>query len=147
MSSDPRVADWLLMKTTFPVITAFCLYMTLVFLGPRLMQNRPAFSLKYPIILYNCVLVYWSVYMFYEVRRHLFIYIFIYFITSCCCGHVSYNSMYYTPMAPVGLCVQPSKLCDIMSSCTFASRNGYIMVCKDRRRWHGIYLCLLSDPT
>lgn len=63
---DPRVEDWLLMKTPIPITIIFVLYLALVFLGPKIMSNRKPVDLKYFIIVYNLALVYLSVYMFYE---------------------------------------------------------------------------------
>lgn len=65
---DPRVGDWLLMPSPYPTLILTALYLLIVYLGPKYMEKREAFSLKYFIIVYNFLLVILSAYMFYEVR-------------------------------------------------------------------------------
>lgn len=64
--SDRRVADWFLVRSPLPVIGIFISYMFLVNYGPRIMEKRPAFKLKYLMLIYNTFQVGLSAYMFYE---------------------------------------------------------------------------------
>ena len=68
---DPRVEDWLLMKTPVPIAAIFILYLIAVFWGPRLMARHPPLDLKYVIIIYNLGLVLLSMYMFFEVSSKM----------------------------------------------------------------------------
>ena len=65
--TDPRVEDWLLMKTPLTTAVFFFLYLFVVWAGPAFMRNRKPLQLKQLLILYNLGLVVLSVYMFYEV--------------------------------------------------------------------------------
>ncbi|KAK4020907.1 hypothetical protein OUZ56_002849 [Daphnia magna] len=65
-SGDRRVADWFLVRSPLPVIGIFISYMFLVNYGPRIMEKRPAFKLKYLMLIYNTFQVGLSAYMFYE---------------------------------------------------------------------------------
>jgi len=62
---DPRTEDWFLSSHRH-VITICVLYLLGVWLGPRLMASRPAFSLKPAIVIYNLASVVISIYMLYE---------------------------------------------------------------------------------
>lgn len=66
--SDPRVDDWLLMKTPFPIIIIFFAYIGLVIFGPKIMKNQSPFNLKWILVPYNFGCVGLSAYMFYEVK-------------------------------------------------------------------------------
>ncbi|XP_014247357.1 elongation of very long chain fatty acids protein 7-like [Cimex lectularius] len=51
---DPRVDDWFLMQSPIPIICLLLVYNYFVLnLGPKLMEKRAPFELKYPMILYN----------------------------------------------------------------------------------------------
>ncbi|XP_064606299.1 very long chain fatty acid elongase 4-like [Liolophura sinensis] len=63
---DPRVDDWLLMKTPFPIIVIFFAYIGLVIFGPKIMKNQSPFNLKWILVPYNFFCVGLSAYMFYE---------------------------------------------------------------------------------
>ena len=52
--SDPRVADWLLMSSPLPTVFLCLSYLVVVkVLGPLYMKDRPAYSLRYPMLAYN----------------------------------------------------------------------------------------------
>ena len=68
---DERVENWFLMKTPVPISIIFVLYVLLVFLGPRFMRNREPLQLKTFIVPYNFILILLSIYMFYEVGKHI----------------------------------------------------------------------------
>ncbi|KAK3606191.1 hypothetical protein CHS0354_010837 [Potamilus streckersoni] len=63
---DPRVEDWLLMKTPLATSVIFFLYLLVVWQGPKLMKNREPLKLKWILIPYNFGLVILSFHMFYE---------------------------------------------------------------------------------
>ncbi|XP_038048772.1 elongation of very long chain fatty acids protein 4-like isoform X1 [Patiria miniata] len=65
---DPRVENWLLMKSPIPISCIVIGYLLVVWLGPKLMANRNALQLKPILVLYNFFLVGLSIYMFYEFR-------------------------------------------------------------------------------
>jgi len=64
--ADPRVEDWLLMGTPWPIAVIFIVYLLAVRLGPGIMRSRKPINLKPVIIPYNLALVALSCYMFYE---------------------------------------------------------------------------------
>ncbi|XP_066996890.1 very long chain fatty acid elongase AAEL008004 isoform X2 [Anabrus simplex] len=65
--SDPRVNDWFLMSGPFPTAVACLSYVYFVkVLGPRLMENRKPFELRYILIGYNLFQVVFSAWLFYE---------------------------------------------------------------------------------
>ncbi|XP_034177859.1 very long chain fatty acid elongase 7 [Osmia lignaria lignaria] len=52
--ADPRVADWLLMGTPFPLLAIVSLYLVIVLrLGPLYMRNRKPYNLNKVMIFYN----------------------------------------------------------------------------------------------
>lgn len=65
--SDPRVNDWPLMSSPLPTL-AICLSYayTVKVIGPKFMENRKPFNLKYPIMIYNLAQVIFSTWLFYE---------------------------------------------------------------------------------
>ena len=65
--TDPRVEDWLLMRTPFPAMGFIAAYFVFLWIGPKFMVNRKALDLKPILIVYNFGLVMLSAYMFYEV--------------------------------------------------------------------------------
>lgn len=65
---DPRVNDWFLMSSPFPTLFICLTYAYCVkVLGPKLMENRKPFDLKYVLIVYNLAQVIFSTWLFYEV--------------------------------------------------------------------------------
>ncbi|CAH1772236.1 unnamed protein product [Owenia fusiformis] len=65
-TSDPRTRDWLLLQTPWPIICIFVSYLTMIYIGPKLMKGHQAWNLKSVLIPYNFALVILSFYMFYE---------------------------------------------------------------------------------
>jgi hypothetical protein len=65
--ADPRVKDWLLITSPWPIIVLDIAYLSFVHFGQKVMANRKPFELKGPMIIYNLVLVILSAYMFIEV--------------------------------------------------------------------------------
>jgi len=64
---DTRVDGWLGMSSIWPTIIASCTYWYIcMVLGPALMKDRPAFTLKNPIQVYNVLIVALSTYGFVE---------------------------------------------------------------------------------
>lgn len=62
--------------TPIPIWILTALYIFFVtYAGPKYMKNRPAYSLKYFMVVYNIGLVFMSIYMFVEVRVLYFLYI------------------------------------------------------------------------
>nr|KAG5714103.1 hypothetical protein BaRGS_020431 [Batillaria attramentaria] len=63
---DDRVRDWPLMSSPWVPLGTVLLYLGVVSLGPRLMENRAPLRLQSTIVLYNLGLVLMSAYMCYE---------------------------------------------------------------------------------
>lgn len=65
--SDPRTNDWPMMSSPIPtlLICIFYAYFSKV-LGPKLMENRKPFNLKYILIVYNFAQTLFSCWIFYE---------------------------------------------------------------------------------
>lgn len=67
---DPRVNDWFLMSSPFPTLFICLTYAYCVkVLGPKLMENRKPFDLKYVLIAYNLIQVIFSTWLFHEVSH------------------------------------------------------------------------------
>lgn len=65
--SDPRTSEWPFMMSPLPTILMVLAYLyVIIFLGPRLMENRKPFKLREVLILYNGGQVMLSLYMLYE---------------------------------------------------------------------------------
>lgn len=64
--SDKRVGDWFLMESPVPTIALTSLYLLIVWLGPKLMQHREPFQLKYILFFYNMGLVLLNFHIFFE---------------------------------------------------------------------------------
>lgn len=65
--ADPRTKNWFLVEDSpWPVWILTALYLVIVIVGPHLMRNRPAFDLKWFMVIYNLGLVALSLYMFLE---------------------------------------------------------------------------------
>nr|XP_020671317.1 elongation of very long chain fatty acids protein 4-like [Pogona vitticeps] len=65
-NGDPRTDPWPLVYSPVPVILIFILYLIIVAVGPRIMQQRKPLRLKGFLAIYNLSVVLLSVYMFYE---------------------------------------------------------------------------------
>jgi len=66
--ADARTKDWFLLSgSPIPVWCLTAAYLLFVWLGPKLMRKREAFSLQYVMFLYNMALVGLSIYMFVEI--------------------------------------------------------------------------------
>jgi len=69
---DRRTDGWLLMSSPFPTLLLCIVYVYFIKdLGPKLMKNRPAFQLKFIIIVYNAIQVGTSFWIFYKVHTTL----------------------------------------------------------------------------
>ncbi|XP_074036572.1 very long chain fatty acid elongase AAEL008004 [Leptinotarsa decemlineata] len=65
--SDPRTADWPLMQSPVPTLMMVLGYLyVIIFLGPRMMENRKPFKLREVLIIYNGAQVLYSLFMLYE---------------------------------------------------------------------------------
>ncbi|XP_077981378.1 very long chain fatty acid elongase 4-like [Glandiceps talaboti] len=63
---DPRVENWLLMKSPIPCMIIVCVYLLVVWLLPRSMEHQQPYQLKSVLVIYNLTLVILSSYMFVE---------------------------------------------------------------------------------
>ncbi|KAG2467050.1 ELOV5 protein, partial [Polypterus senegalus] len=63
---DPRVRGWFLLDNYFPTFILSCFYFFVVWIGPKYMHNRQAFSCRTLLVLYNLGLTLLSLYMFIE---------------------------------------------------------------------------------
>jgi len=50
---DPRVDGWLLMDSPWGTVGLCLAYLSIIYLGPKIMKDRPAYNLKYPMLMYN----------------------------------------------------------------------------------------------
>lgn len=64
--SDPRVKDWLLMQSYYPTLMLTAAYLFLVWIGPKIMQNKEPFQLRFVLFVYNMGLVILNFHIFYE---------------------------------------------------------------------------------
>ncbi|XP_066905201.1 very long chain fatty acid elongase AAEL008004 [Halyomorpha halys] len=65
--SDPRVEDWPLMDSPFPTLFMVGAYLYfVVFLGPKMMENRKPFKLNSILVVYNAAQTLFSLIMFSE---------------------------------------------------------------------------------
>ena len=71
LEPDPKTADWPMVATPWPTISLVAVYLFIVKQGPKVMENRKPFDLKWVLIIYNFALVLLSGYMVYEVRTML----------------------------------------------------------------------------
>ena len=63
--SDPRVSSWPLMSSPLPTVCLCLTYLLVVkVVGPLYMKDRPAYSLKYPMLVYNCFQVLFNGWIF-----------------------------------------------------------------------------------
>ena len=65
---DPRTADLFMMDSPLPSALICLGYLVVVYMGPTLMANRPAFKIREVLIIYNFAMVILSGYLFYEVN-------------------------------------------------------------------------------
>ncbi|XP_055321833.1 elongation of very long chain fatty acids protein AAEL008004-like isoform X1 [Sitodiplosis mosellana] len=66
-TGDPRTRDWPMMSSPFPTLVVCLAYAYFVkVIGPKLMENRKPFNLRYILILYNFIQVIFSAWLFYE---------------------------------------------------------------------------------
>lgn len=65
---DPRVRGWLLLDSCTPTLVLTFIYLLIVYLGPKYMKNKMAYSLKNVLLLYNFGVTMLSFYMLVEVR-------------------------------------------------------------------------------
>ncbi|XP_058931321.1 very long chain fatty acid elongase 5 [Kogia breviceps] len=63
---DPRVKGWFLLDSYIPTLLCSILYLLIVWLGPKYMKNRPPFSCRGILVVYNLGLTLLSLYMFCE---------------------------------------------------------------------------------
>nr|UJI64960.1 fatty acid elongase 2 [Clupeichthys perakensis] len=63
---DPRVRGWLFLDSYLPTMSLTLLYLLFVLLGPIYMRNRPAYSLKNVLAVYNFSVTMLSLYMLVE---------------------------------------------------------------------------------
>lgn len=65
---DLRVRGWLLLDSYTPTMVLTFIYLLIVYLGPKYMKNKTAYSLKNVLLLYNFGVTMLSFYMLVEVR-------------------------------------------------------------------------------
>ncbi|KAK9500528.1 hypothetical protein O3M35_001776 [Rhynocoris fuscipes] len=133
--SDPRVKDWFLMSGPFPTI-AMCLgYVYIVkVLGPKLMENRKPFELKYTLIVYNAIQVIISAWIFKEG-----IYSGWFTTYSFICEPVDYsNNPQALRMAATCYWYHLSKYTEFFDTIFFVMRKKYNQVNKLHVIHHGI---------
>ncbi|KAG6931714.1 ELOVL fatty acid elongase 5 [Chelydra serpentina] len=63
---DPRVKGWFLLDNYIPTFIFSVLYLLIVWIGPKYMQNKQPFSCRGILVVYNVGLTLLSLYMFYE---------------------------------------------------------------------------------
>ncbi|KAL4640895.1 elongation of very long chain fatty acids protein 5 isoform X1 [Arapaima gigas] len=63
---DSRVQGWLLLDDYLPTLLLTLLYLLIVWMGPKYMRNKQAFSCRGVMVVYNLSLTLLSLYMFYE---------------------------------------------------------------------------------
>ena len=64
---DPKTEEWPLIATPWPTVALVAMYLFIVKVGPKIMETRPAYSLREVLIVYNFALVLLSGWMVYEV--------------------------------------------------------------------------------
>lgn len=69
--SDPKTEEWPMIATPWPTISLVAIYLFIVKVGPKVMENRKAYSLREVLIVYNMALVALSAWMVYEVSTAL----------------------------------------------------------------------------
>lgn len=72
VGNNPVLDQFFLFGTPFPIVGILGLYMVFVlYAGPKFMKRRAAFNLKYVIIFYNVLQVYYNFWMIKTVRVSL----------------------------------------------------------------------------
>ena len=66
---DPKTEEWPLIATPWATIALVAMYLFIVKVGPKVMENRKAYSLREVLIVYNLALVALSGWMVYEVSK------------------------------------------------------------------------------
>ncbi|ESP05226.1 hypothetical protein LOTGIDRAFT_152042 [Lottia gigantea] len=64
--TDKQVIGWGLMESAYPTISILVTYLFIVYYGPKYMENRKPFNLKYVLLAYNIFQVIFSTYVFIE---------------------------------------------------------------------------------
>eukprot|EP00112_Aurelia_sp_Birch-Aquarium-sp1_P004086 Seg1464.11 transcript_id=Seg1464.11/GoldUCD/mRNA.D3Y31 product="Elongation of very long chain fatty acids protein 4" protein_id=Seg1464.11/GoldUCD/D3Y31 len=65
--SDKRTADWILVQSPVPVLILTLIYVLGVkWIGPKMMESRQPYSLRYPLVFYNAALSLLNFYIFEE---------------------------------------------------------------------------------
>lgn len=66
--SDSRVENWFLFSSIFPPLMSLLFYYYVIFNAlPNIMKNRPAYTLRDSLIIYNGIQVIACIYVVYEV--------------------------------------------------------------------------------
>nr|AOY10780.1 elongation of very long chain fatty acids-like 2 [Clarias gariepinus] len=63
---DPRVRGWMLLDSCTPTLVLTFIYLLIVYIGPKYMKDKPAYSLKNVLLLYNFGVTMLSFYMLVE---------------------------------------------------------------------------------
>ncbi|XP_077994822.1 very long chain fatty acid elongase 4-like [Glandiceps talaboti] len=69
---DKRVDDWFLMSSPLPTLAIIVLYLLIVWLGPKYMENREPMKLKYPMIIYNFFIMGLSLHIWTQCIYHMY---------------------------------------------------------------------------
>nr|CAD7606848.1 unnamed protein product [Timema genevievae] len=69
--SDYRTRGWPLVDSPVPTILYTTVYLFIVWLGPRLMKDRPPFRLTWALVPYNLAMAFLNFYIASEVRHSL----------------------------------------------------------------------------
>lgn len=86
--SDKRVEDWFLMQGYTPTLVITAVYVLFVtWIGPKFMENREPFKLKWPIVIYNFMCIAVNFHIFKEVGWGIFC--FRYFVLSISSSRVA----------------------------------------------------------
>ena len=65
---DPRADGWFLMNSIWPTVALSTTYYVIVrFAGPKFMENREAYNLKYVMLVYNLFQTVFNMWLFYKV--------------------------------------------------------------------------------
>ncbi|XP_058969045.2 very long chain fatty acid elongase 4 [Pocillopora verrucosa] len=65
-NGDPKTEEWPLVATPWPTIALVAMYLFIVKVGPKVMENRKAYELREILVVYNFALVLLSGWMMYE---------------------------------------------------------------------------------
>ncbi|KAG7283614.1 hypothetical protein CRUP_020387 [Coryphaenoides rupestris] len=98
---DKRTDPWLLVYSPAPVWLISLTYVCVVWAGPRLMKHRAPLDIKVVLVVYNCLMVCLSAYMFHEVffilkkKNNQLTFLHIYHHTTVICN--SWVGIKYSP--------------------------------------------------